>query len=1063
LLTLHRAASAAGGVSYYPLRLDDPKAVYLTKPGFPVQGDGQADDSAALQAAIDRVQETTGEGILFVPEGRYRITRTIYVWPGIRVIGYGARRPVILLPDRTPGYQQGVGAMIFFAGFRAGQFRGFRIPAPPPGPVPPNPSIADANPGTFYSAMSNIDIEIGDGNPAAVAVRAHFAQHGYLSHMDFRLGSGLAGIHDAGNAGEDLHFHGGRYGILTRKPSPAWQYTLVDSTFDGQREAAIRENEAQLTIVRCAFRNVPTAIAIDKDYSDWLWVKESRFENITGPAVIVSNEHSRLTQINLEDIYCRDVPVFARFRESGRQLAGKGAIYHVKSMSHGLTLAGLGAVGATKTAYQAVPLQAMPAPGPAAIAALPPMDRWVNLRSLGAKGDGKTDDTAVIKKAVADHAVIYIPSGRYVVTDTIALRPETVLIALHPDETQLDLLDSTPGFQGPGAPRPILLAPKGGNNIVTGIGLYTGGINSRALGALWMSGKDSLMADVRFLGGHGTRGPDGKRENPYNSNLSGDPDPRRRWDSQYHSLWITHGGGGTFFNLWTPSTFAQSGLYISDTKTPGRVYQVSAEHHVRTEIKLDQVENWDLYALQTEGERGESEAASAMEISRSKNLTIANFHGYRVTRSLRPFPYAIRISESSDIRFRNVHVDANSSAGYCLPSGECTQIVRASKYSYGTCILDADTRQEVRDREFAFLDYPGVRAAPAPATAPKVERLATGFYNLGGGAVDAEGRLYFVDARWHRIYRWSPQTRRLAIIRDNPLDPVNLAFDRAGNLLVVSSGGSGMAVYAIKPDGPEDEITLLDREPASDRPGMNPVLPASYWVNGDFTNTLNTATYEYTSLEEMFFKLMQRRKTFQYVSPDRSTFIPTDEVFVQGPPHLGYKWAHVLQAYGLAKPTPGQPFYVTNEADQKTYRAKVASDGTLADVKLFANQGGESVIQDVAGNVYLAAGQIFIYNPAGKMTGRISVPERPLQLVFGGKDRRTLYILTSSSLYSVGSASQAAARVTPRAGLMTTYETPLQDPANRRRRGGPGPGRRRHNRRASTLPPLRTLRPPTGH
>ena len=72
--------------SYYPLRLDDPKAVYLTPDRFPVHADGVADDSDALQAAIDRAADH-GEGILFVPSGRYRITRTIYVWPAVRVIG----------------------------------------------------------------------------------------------------------------------------------------------------------------------------------------------------------------------------------------------------------------------------------------------------------------------------------------------------------------------------------------------------------------------------------------------------------------------------------------------------------------------------------------------------------------------------------------------------------------------------------------------------------------------------------------------------------------------------------------------------------------------------------------------------------------------------------------------------------------------------------------------------------------------------------------------------------------------------------------------------------------
>ncbi|NWF83547.1 MAG: gluconolaconase, partial [Bryobacteraceae bacterium] len=608
-LLLGVIASGSSGVSYYKMRLEDPKAVYVTKEQYRVAGDGSADDSEGLQAAINKVQETTGEGIVFLPEGRYRITRTIYVWPGIRVIGYGPNRPVIVLGDRTPGFQEGIGVMVFFAGFRPTggprMFRGIT----PPGTAPHNPSISDANPGTFYSGMSNVDFEIGEGNAGAVAVRAHFAQHGILAHMDFRLGPALAGIHDAGNIGEDLHFHGGRYGILTKKPSPAWQYTLVDSTFEGQREAAIRTNEAQLTVLHCEFRNVPTAVLIDEKYSEWLWIKDSRLERVSGPAIIISNEGSRLTQINVEDVYASSTPVFARFRESGKALTGAGAAYHVKSLTHGLTLAGMGAVGVTKTNFNAVPLQAMPAKGANWIVELPPAGSWVNVRPLGLKGDGKTDETALWKKAVAEHKVLYVPCGRYVVSGTIELRPDTVLIGLHPGETQLDVLDGTAGFQGPGGPKPVLLAPRGGRNIVTGIGLYTGGINSRAFGAQWMAGKDSLMADVRFLGGHGTRGPDGRRENPYNSNLSGDPNPARKWDSQFHSLWVTHGGGGTFFNLWTPSTFAQSGLCISDTKTPGRVIMVSAEHHVRTEAKLDQVENWELYALQTEGERWESEAA----------------------------------------------------------------------------------------------------------------------------------------------------------------------------------------------------------------------------------------------------------------------------------------------------------------------------------------------------------------------------------------------------------------------------------------------------------------------
>ncbi len=445
--------ASSWGASYYTLRPDDPKALYLTRNDSGLHGDGVGDDTDAIQNAIDKIQETTVQGILFIPEGRYRISKTILVWPGIRLIGYGANRPVFVLGKDTPGYNEGIGYMVLFAGGRpaapgsnrpAGNTGRMRRP-PLTGIVPPNSSIPDANPGTFYSAMSNIDIEIQDGNPAAVGIRFHVAQHCYLAHMDFHIGSGLAGLHDIGNEAEDLHFYGGQYGIMTRKPSPGWQFTLLDATFEGQSQAAIKEHEAGLTLIRNHFKNVPTAISIDPDYADELWVKDSRFEDISGPAVIISNENNARTEINLENIICRHVPNFASFRESGKKLDGAGEIYQVKAFTHGLTFAGSGSTPAIKTLYEKSPLSALPTAVPSDIPALPPQNTWVNLRTLGAKGDGIADDTAVLQKAIAEHRTIYIPSGRYIVTDTITLKPDTVLIGLSPTTTQLDIPELHPG------------------------------------------------------------------------------------------------------------------------------------------------------------------------------------------------------------------------------------------------------------------------------------------------------------------------------------------------------------------------------------------------------------------------------------------------------------------------------------------------------------------------------------------------------------------------------------------------------------------------------------------
>lgn len=174
-----------------------------------------------------------------------------------------------------------------------------------------------------------------------------------------------------------------------------------------------------------------------------------------------------------------------------------------------------------------------------------------------------------------------------------------------------------------------------------------------------------------------------------------------------------------------------------------------------------------------------------------------------------------------------------------------------------------------------------------------------------------------------------------------------------------------------------------------------------YWVNGDFRNTLDTRTYEYITLDEMFRKKMSTRKPYQYVSPDGSVYIPADEVFNQGEPYFGNKWTDILMPTGLLQAVLGKPFYVTNESDQRTYRGKVNDDGTLSDLQVFAWQGGESLAQDKQGNVYIAAGQIYVYSSGGNLIKVIRVPERPTHLVFGGRDGNTLFILSHSAIYSI--------------------------------------------------------------
>jgi DNA-binding beta-propeller fold protein YncE len=272
---------------------------------------------------------------------------------------------------------------------------------------------------------------------------------------------------------------------------------------------------------------------------------------------------------------------------------------------------------------------------------------------------------------------------------------------------------------------------------------------------------------------------------------------------------------------------------------------------------------------------------------------------------------------------------------------------------------------------------------------------------LGGGATDEGGALYFVDRRHHRIYRWS-EAGKLELVRDNTHDPVNLAIDRSGALLVLSSEGRNGTVYSFKPGDPDTSLRVIPPTTAGDHVGATSVLPANWWNNGEFRDQLDLATYQFTTLAEMFVRDMAAPKAQEYVSPDGSLVLPAYRVFQQGPPdYRGLRFSDALDTYGFTPVKRGERVFIANSSENKTYSGLVGPKGVVSDLKVFADRGGESVATDPQGRVYVANGQVFVYAADGRELGRIDVPERPLQLLFGGAGKQTLFILTHHAVYAV--------------------------------------------------------------
>ena len=975
--------------SVYTQKPADPEAFYFTPENYNIKADGKTDVSDELQAAINRLKTEKAFGILFIPEGKYLISKTIQVPAAIRLIGYGKTRPEIILGKNTPGYQSEQNYMIWFTG----------------GLAQPDRPAQDAGAGTFYSALSNINMRIEKGNPQAVAIRSHFAQHSFISHCNIYTGDGKAGIYDVGNEIENVRFYGGDYGITSGRTSPGWPMMMVDTYFEGQRKAAILSRETGFAIVNMYAKNVPVAFEMEQNNADRLHIENSFFENVSKAGIVVSVENNSFSQLNLINLQCKNVPVLINYLQSGKKEEVKEPVYQVKDYTYGLVLNDL----TTPSQYRAIsniaPLSQFTPSTSRDIPELPAMDTWVNIRDLGAKGDGENDDTEAFRSAIAKYKTIYVPQGWYRLTETLKMQPGTQLIGLHPFGTQFVLKESEPAFSGFGAPEPMIESSEGGDDLLNGIGICTGGYNYRAVGCKWMAGEKSYLNDVKFVGGHGTmrkpnpdqspqQRPDNGRggRNDGASRISSSTNPIAvqgldlAWDNQYWSLWVTRNGGGTIKDVWTANTYATSGLYVSNTSTPARIYAMSMEHHVRNEARFENVSNWKIYAYQFEEESREGKDCKMLEISNCKNMMFANLWMYRVIRASTPQEFGIRLWNSENIQFRNFH--------------NFTQVLPVIEIP----VYDVNKKLPVFDWDFARLDVSGKEASERSFDSQQgtINKLAEGFEFAAGITTDSKGNVYFCENRLKKIYKWDASKQSLNLLADYPWKPFTLATDTKDNLLVIFRydpqpgylidgeqetvprlpddnpmysgwGNSGWAarVYSIAPNNPDETFKPLSRIATKDAKNMQRIIyPASRW-RGDFDKVV-TAMPEYS-----------------FLAPDQVTIIP--ETYDLG------------RSAALVAVTPGQaePLYIAHENNKTTVRLDVNADGLLTNLTEVYPHGQYSNVTDKAGNLYIADGEIFVYDPSGKEIKRIRLEERPISLAIGGKDFNILFVTTTKSLYGI--------------------------------------------------------------
>ncbi len=954
LLLLWVTASFANAQSVYRMRPDDAKAVYLEP------SDGNSDASAALQDAVNRVQETVHHGIVFIPQGRYRLDHTVNVWAGIRLIGYGLKRPIFVLPANSPDFQSGPDHyMIWFTDER----------------TPVGQPIADASEFTFYSALSNIDFELDEGNRAAVAIRFNVAQHSFIAHADFRLGSAKAALEAVGNQASDIHIHQGQYGIITGKTSPAWQFLLMDSTFEGQEIAAVSTHEAGFTLVRDRISHVPVAVEIPEGQVEQLYARDLELDHISGTAFQLGDVRNLRNEITLTNIACSGVARFITGADSikaERPPWASASSYIEEQFTLGLYIGPDGREQGIQLHHLEHATRKESTPRVTDIPSLPPMNEWTDVHTLGIRGDQNTDDTAGIQQAIDSHRVLYFPSGLYRLTASLHLRPDSVLIGLHPYSTQFLLNDREARFQGAGPAMGLLVAPPGAQPIITGFGIATGNSNPRAAGIDWRAGEHSLIEDVEFIRGH-------------NSGAFPKGSAKPELDAQYPSLWVHDGGGGIFRDIWSHSGMAREGLLVANTNTPGVIYQLSNEHHMQREVRFDHVLNWTVYDLQTEEEKPEGADAFSLDLVSSQNLLFVNTYMYRVSRNIMPKLYAALGDNADNVLFSNVKVFSQT------------------RLSFDNSIVEQNKGIHVRAHHFVhFLLNREINKGPALplpiafGIGAKLSRVATGFSNASGLTSGESGAVYFTDAAMHSVYKYAHGTKLVAKTDEMPQV---LGFAGPSSLLAVNWERS---ISSINPS--TGQVTPVTRRDAR-LPGTVLLLPVGLHNEEIQLNwLLEGVGYQYRlgSNTAVRSQLLPERRYFYY-APDTNTAIIAGDTRKA---YAAWVWRPLPESCQIAAFSVGTERYLTSEDDEKTYLGTLQSDNTLI-AKTALERGGTSVVTDIAGNIYIASGQVYVYDKQGRQIGVLEVPERPSSLAFGGDRNRTLFIGARSSIYTIETAMPA--------------------------------------------------------
>lgn len=638
-------APAAGGASGYWLpelaskgqgkaafnENPDSYLVYRNVKDFGAVGDGSADDTAAINKAIASLNKQSGDAdvrcgegcdsttitpaIVYFPPGTYMISKPILQYYYTQFIGDGRQIPTLKatasfegmgLIDADPYIEGGNGANWF------------------------------TNQNNFYRSIRNFVIDITDAK-AAAGVHWQVSQATSIQNVVFNMaaadtenGKNQKGIfQDNGSGGfmTDLTFNGGAIGAFlgsqqftTRNMTFNkcgtgiymnwnWLWTMKSNTFNdcqvGLDMANAPDNQTVGSVLLMDSKYSNTALGVNTSFSE-------TSIPVGGGTLLIDNVDFTGAKTAVQNF-------------KGDQLLAGGSV--VKNWAQGNALASGGTQGRVQGDIQNGPTkpQALLGKDGGFFERSKPLyetvdaAQFVSLKTAGAKGDGKTDDTKALQAAIdglKDGQILWIDHGAYVLSDTIVVPAEKNVKIV--GETYPLLMATGASFSDEENPKPLFQIGKQSgdkgafemsDSIVTTKGAAPGAILME-----WNINAENGAAglwDVHFRVG-GFQGTELQSDKCSKQNGTAH-DANRDCIGSFMQLHITKNSNGYFENVWLWTAdheldlkdHNQIDIYngrgmLVESQGPVWLYGTASEHSVLSQYHFQGAKNIYLGAIQTE-------------------------------------------------------------------------------------------------------------------------------------------------------------------------------------------------------------------------------------------------------------------------------------------------------------------------------------------------------------------------------------------------------------------------------------------------------------------------------